>query len=150
MKKWVLVLLTLCLLGFPLGASAHPGPSHHSRPSQEDRLLTQDHHFKLPFQWRDHRNSFSPDKYRLERMLHWQWANKFPGERAYKWHDQHGEGFIYHGQRIVDAVFFYNQSEELISIGFMKDGVFIRIHPDRNEDRHYDDFIRESWHHHHR
>lgn len=68
-------------------------------------------------------------------------ARKFPGEHAYQWHDRRGEGFLYHGRRITDAVFFYNASDELISIGFMQDGVFVKIYADRGEERHRDSFL---------
>ncbi|MDP4127337.1 MAG: hypothetical protein Q8912_10370 [Bacillota bacterium] len=98
----------------------------------------------LPFNWHERRENFTPDHHRMERIDDNQFNDKFPGRHAYKWHDNNGEGFMYHGHRVTDAVFFYNDSDELVSIGFVYKGVFVKINADSGEERSNDSFF-VSW-----
>jgi hypothetical protein len=64
--------------------------------------------------------------------------------RAYKWRD-YGPGFWYHGERVKDAVLFFNDADELVSCGFMHNGLFIFIREDDQGYESDDDFFLGWW-----
>ncbi len=94
----------------------------------------------LPFKWHEHR-----DHYHGERIYDREWADRFPGLHPYRWH---GEGFWYHGNRITDAMLFYNDSDELVSVGFMVDGLFIFFRDDHEGYENHDSFFLSWWNRH--
>lgn len=154
MKKVVLLMLALFILAIPFSVSAARGPrgDQAGQPpeAQNENWQSPDgrNDNSMPFKWHERRQNFSPEHHRMERVEDRDMNDRFPGEHPYRWHDRRGEGFMYHGHRVTDAVFFYDDSDELISIGFIHDGVFIRIHADNGEERSPDSFFL-SWMQHH-
>ena len=116
----------------------HPEEQHHdwSHPAYQDSNwqranLPSDEPF--PFKWHESRNSdnrlFNSPYYRTEPIDDPEWNDRFPGLHAYRWHDNedYSSGFWYHGQRINDAVLFFDDSDQLVSVGFMFNGTFLCI-----------------------
>lgn len=139
MRKVLLLILSLVLLALPALAAANPqppGPGRGERHRQEEQPGGD----VLPASWYDHRDSHV--KQRLEPINQPQWQEKFRGFRPYSWHGEPGREFVYHGKRINKAVFFFNNQDELVRIGFEFDGVFIIIKPDRGEERYHEDWLR--------
>jgi len=91
----------------------------------------------FPFGWHD-----PHDRYYGERVDDDEWSGRFPGLRSYKWH---GEGFLYRGNHVTDTVLFYNDSDELVSVGFMHDGMFIFIRDDGGSYENNDSFLLAWW-----
>ncbi len=91
----------------------------------------------FPFGWHD-----SHEHYYGDRIDHDEWAGRFPGLRPYQWR---GEGFWYHNKHVTDAVLFYNDSDELVSVGFMHDGLFILIRDDGDSYENNDSFFLAWW-----
>lgn len=141
MKRLVMLILALFVLSLCAAAAAKPHQPNHHRPHDKWSHPTyQKHNWRKfdyrpsPFSWYQHRSHYSPHRYRMEYVNDWEWHKRFPGLRAYKWRDD-GPGFWYRGQRIRDAVLFYNDNDELVSLGFMHNGLFVFI---RDDDRGYD------------
>jgi hypothetical protein len=146
MKKPLFLVLTLSfLLLMSVTASArswhkdydhdrHWQPTHHNDIESERGL---------PFSW--HENFKAMKKhYQLERMEDREWSHRFPGLHAYKWSNH--EGFWHHGHYVQDAVFFYDDHHELVSIGYMADGVFVYFRDDHESFENHDSFF-FSWFH---
>lgn len=148
MKKVAMIILALLIFAVPLGAYAgtphhrppqsaddegQPQPNNHKRQAPHNEGKQQPDGVSLPFKWHEHRGNFAPDRHHMSPLEDRRWAEKFGGMRPYKWRDGHGEGFLYHGHRVVDAIFFYDSGDRLVFIGFMRDGVFIMIHADGRE-----------------
>lgn len=91
----------------------------------------------LPFRWHGHH-----DRYAGERIYDRGWVARFPGLRAFWWR---GESFWYHGQRVRNAVLFYNNSDELVGVGFMRNGVFTFIRDDHESFGNHDSFFVSWW-----
>jgi hypothetical protein len=143
------------LLVFGLGAtaSAYPGDGydrhrHHdwSRYSYHENGWARAYSGSVSVRWFGHRNMYAADRYGMERIHDRQWHDRFPGLRAYNWHDRNGEGFWYRGHRVTDAVFFYNDDDELVSIGFMHRGAFVFIREDQRGFENRDSFFLSWWH----
>ncbi len=141
----VIIYSLVGVMQIGLGASVLEASPHDNGQRYEQKNDRNDQkRDAMPFKWHERRGNFSPDQHRMDRIDDHQFADRFPGMHPYRWHDKRGEGFTYHGRRITNAVFFYNDSDELVSIGFMYDGAFIRINADRGEDRSSDSFF-PSW-----
>jgi len=95
----------------------------------------------MPFRWHERHDRFAAERYQMERIHDRGWGERFPGLRSYRWHDSYGEGFWYQGQRISDAVFFYNPLGELVGVGFMHHGVFIYLRDDNACFENRDSFL---------
>lgn len=149
MKKLSILLLALLILALPLTASAkhHRGGHEHSREWENqvyyDKSWNRTHHESIPFNWHDRRDNFT-SRYQMIRIHDNDWDNRFPGLRSYRWHD--GDGFHYRGSNVRDAVFFYNDYDELVSIGFMHNGSFIFIRDDQSSYENHDSFFFSWWH----
>lgn len=146
MKKLLLTLVTLLLLSFSATVSADA----HSRHDWSHEAYHRDswHHTSytsVSFNWHERHDRYDPHRYRMERIHDREWAERFPGLRAYHWDDRHGEGFWYHGRRVTNAVFFYDRDDELVSIGFMHNGSFIFIRDDHSSFENHDSFFLSWW-----
>jgi hypothetical protein len=156
MKKVFLVSLMLLVFGLAATASAqdrHQNDGHKRHDWSHNAYQQKSWHHttaKSPVSvnWYQHRSHYTHDRYRMERIHDRGWHDRFPGLHPYRWHDRHGEGFWYHGRRITDAVFFYNNSDELVSIGFMHNGSFIFIRDDHNGFENRDHFFLSWWNSH--
>ncbi len=95
----------------------------------------------LSFRWHDRYDSMR-EHHHLERMYDHEWERRFPGSRAYRWHSD--QGFWHHGHHVTDAMFFYNSNDELTSIGYMANGVFIHFREDHESYENHDSFFL-SW-----
>jgi hypothetical protein len=149
MKKFFLVSLMALVLTFTVTASAdakhNHGRSHNwSHAKYKHSSWQRTNHSTITISWHQHRNYYPPARYRMERIYHHGWNDRFPGLRAYQWHDRHGEGFWYRGHHVTEGVFFYNDSDELVSVGFMHNGAFIFIRDDKNGYENRDTFFL-SW-----
>lgn len=153
MKKFFLLTLMVLVLSLSTTATAdakhHPGRSHnwsHAKYKHSSWHRTQ--HSAVTISWHQHRNYYPPARYRMERIHDRGWHDRFPGLRAYRWHDRHGDGFWYRGHRVTNGVFFYNDADELVSIGFMHNGTFIFIRDDHNGFENRDSFFISWWNRH--
>lgn len=130
------------------GAIIEASPIHkndgYRMEQQYDRHDEEQGNDWLPFKWHERRENFSPEHHRMERIEDRDFNDRFSGEHPYRWHDKRGHGFKYHGRWIRDAVFFYDDSDELVSIGFMNNGIFIKIYADGGEERNHESFFL-SW-----
>lgn len=97
----------------------------------------------LPFDWHEHYNSMR-ERHHFEQIEDREWGHRFPGLHAYRWFSH--EGFWHHGHYVKDAVFFYDESGELVSIGYMVHGVFIHFRDDHESYENHDSFY-ISWFH---
>lgn len=148
MKKPLLLVLTLvCLMLMSVTASAHDW--HNDSHYDHDKHWQHTHHNdfesdrNLPFAWHD-RYKAMKRHYQLERLEDREWGHRFPGLRAYRWSSPHG--FWHHGHYVQDAVFFYDRNNELVSIGYMANGVFVYFRDDHESYENHDSFF-FSWFH---
>lgn len=141
MKKIVLLLLALFVLTLSSTVSAkdrHHDWSHaqfhdgnwHQVDLASDR--------NMPFWWHKHHSYFVSRGYYMERISDRDVKDRFPGLHAYKWH---GNDFWYHGRHITNAVLFYDDSDELVSVGFWDNGAFIMIRDDDHAYESHDSFF---------
>ncbi|XEQ95094.1 hypothetical protein SCACP_39970 [Sporomusa carbonis] len=138
MKKTVLLVLVLFVLTLSSTVSARERHHDWSQWQYQDSNWHQAHFMSersLPFKWHEHPDRFLAYKYKMERIHDRELSQRFPGLHAYKWQDKQGKGFFYNGHRIKDAILFYNDSDELVSVGFMRNGTFVFI---RDDDRSYE------------
>lgn len=163
MKKVFLVSLMLLIFGLTGTASAYDRDDrdghrdgrrdgHHRQnwSHSEYRRDSWHHtpHNSVSVNWYQHRSHYEHDRYRMERIHDSDWRDRFPGLHPYRWHDHRGEGFWYRGHRVTDAVFFYNSSDELVSVGFMHNGAFIFVRDDHNGYENRDGFFLSWWNSH--
>jgi len=141
MQKMLLLLIAVFVLALSspvVNASEH----HHDWSDsayQSDAWRhseSRDDDASLPFMWREHHDRHS------ERIYDRGWAERFPGLHAYRWY---GESFGYHGHRITNAVLFYNDSDQLVSVGFMHNGAFVFIRDDHESYSNHDSFFLSWW-----
>jgi hypothetical protein len=163
MKRKVILLMLALIIAFSATASAKPHdrdrdrddrPSYHSvqkkkvhkwdHPSYRGEKWRKVQYHRLPFAWHEHRTKVFRPGHRVERIYDHGWSARFPGLVAYKWHDSR-EGFWYQGRRINDAVMFYNDSDELVSVGFMHNGAFVFIRDDDSGFENRDSFFISWW-----
>ncbi len=125
-------------------------PAYHSENWQRRDNLSREairfrwHNDATPFRWHERVNRYSLD-YDLQPIYDREWEDRFPGLHCYRWIDRRGEGFWYQGQRIVDAIMFFDDSDELVSIGFMYDGIFIVLRDDDQVYENHDFFFLLWW-----
>ncbi|HWQ62221.1 MAG TPA: hypothetical protein VN521_07910 [Negativicutes bacterium] len=98
---------------------------HHDRVDRGD----QDRHggHDIPFKWRDHHRTF--DKHHMERIHDSNIERHHPGLHAYRWrgYGENRDWFWHNGHEVHDAIFFFDDNEEVVSFGYMRDGVFIFV-----------------------
>lgn len=155
MKRKIILLLMVFVLAISASASAKPKDrdwdrqDNHSKWKHSSYTSEKWHsirHDRLPFTWHERRDYLiHRPGYKLDRVYDWEWNHRFPGLHAYRWHDTRGEGFWYQGRRVSDAVMFYDESDELVSIGFMHNGVFLFIRDDDNGFENRDSFFLSWW-----
>ncbi|WP_156478558.1 hypothetical protein [Anaerosporomusa subterranea] len=171
MKRKIILLMLVLVVAFSATASAKPHDhwkdddrsyrsERHDKHDRNDRYEKRnsrwDHpsyrnnswrktqHAALPFTWYEHRDRFYRPGHTIERIHDNRWSNRFPGLYAYRWQDIHGNGFWYQGRYVRDAVMFYNDSDELVSVGFMHNGAFLFIRDDDGGYENRDSFFL-SW-----
>ena len=89
-----------------------------------------------PFRWHESRHSLRQrfSNIELERIYDRDWNDRFPGLHSYRWHDSddYNDGYYwYRGERIRNAVLFFDDWDELVGIGFTYDDNFVFIRDDR-------------------
>ncbi|MBP2643188.1 MAG: hypothetical protein H6Q67_1075 [Firmicutes bacterium] len=142
MKRSLVTCITLSgLMLFSVTASAHEWPNDndgnwyrvHNRHEADN---------KLPFAWND--------SYKHMRQIHHlkpihdrSWENRFPGLRAYR--GRIAEGFWHNGHYVKEAVFFFNARNELVSVGYVSDGVFVQMREDHKSFENKDKFFAMWW-----
>lgn len=148
MKKTILLVLTLSfLMLMSVTASAHDW--HNNSPYDHDGNWHRTHQNDsepergLPFAWHEHYKSMSKH-YHLERIEDREWAHRFPGLHAYRWSGHNG--FWHQGHYVKDAVLFFDEHNELVSVGYIADGVFIQFRDDHESYENHDSFF-ISWLH---
>lgn len=145
MKKLLILSVALAVLMLTsLTASAHDWGSyendsnwHHSRHTDIEAERG------MPFGWHDSYESMR-EHHRLERIHDREWEHRFPGLHAYRWNGH--EGFWHHGHYVTDAVLFFDDNNELVSVGYMADGVFIHFREDHETYENHDSFFISWWH----
>ncbi|SMD07956.1 hypothetical protein [Sporomusa malonica] len=147
MKKLVLLVLAIFVMAMSSTASAKErhhdwsGSKFNNGRWQQSHAVSERH---MPFKWHERRDRDTVSRYRLERIHDYRMSERFPGLHAYKWRDHNGRNFYYNGKRVKDAVLFYDDSDELVSVGFMRAGKFIVIRDDDRSYETHDDFL-TSW-----
>lgn len=111
----------------------HHDWSHSAYNNENWRHSEKQFEGSFPFGWHD-----PHDRYYGDRVDDDQWVGRFPGLRPYQWR---GEGFWYHNKHVTDAMLFYNDSDQLVSVGFMHDGIFIFIRDDGHSYENHDSFF---------
>ena len=142
MKKMFLLVTALCLMMFSSVVSAEESEYHHdwSHPAYHHENWKQvDNRAEesMPFKWHEHRD-YHAANYRMERIHGREWEERFPGLHPYSWH---GEDFWHQGHHVRDAVLLYNDSDELVSVGFWHEGTFIFIRDDHRSYENHDPFF---------
>lgn len=145
MKKILVMLLAVFIMA--MGSTASAKDRHHdwSKSHFNNGRWHQsqsEHSQKLPFKWHERRDRISYSNHRMERIYDHRLSERFPGLYAYKWQDE--RGFWYNGKRVKNAVLFYDDSDELVSVGFMRNGSFVFIRDDERSYETKDDFF-SSW-----
>ena len=97
MKRMVFFLAALFIMALPLSVSADPHHHEYNDGPQQAREQRED--VSLPFHWHERRENFVPEHHRMERIEDHHFVDRFGGMHPYRWHDRHGEGFMYHGHR---------------------------------------------------
>ncbi|MCE5285632.1 MAG: hypothetical protein LLG02_07275 [Pelosinus sp.] len=140
-KQWIVMAGMSVLMLASATASAHDW--------QDDRY-NKDHHWRqvkhnhvnvergLPFAWHERYDSMR-ERHHLERIENREWEQRFPGLHAYRWSGR--EGFWHNGHYVKDAVLFYDQNHELVSVGYMANGVFIHFRDDHRSFENRDSFF---------
>ncbi|MGI6092723.1 MAG: hypothetical protein GX348_02300 [Veillonellaceae bacterium] len=112
----------------------HHDWSHPKYNQKHWRPVERSYRAHIPFKWHERFDRHSVQHHMILIENH-EWHDRFPGLRPYRWIDRHGAGFWYHNHRVVNAIMFYNDYDELVSIGFFHNGVFILI---RDDDCYYE------------
>lgn len=110
-------------------------------PAYRSNHWRQTRHHAVPFTWHQHRDRFYRPGHVIERIYDYGWTSRFPGLYPYRWHARNGAGFWYQGRHITDAVMFYDNSDQLVSIGFMHNGTFLFIRDDDHGFENRDSFF---------
>lgn len=132
-----------------MSVTASANDWHRDRNFDRDRNWHQTHHNDieserdLPFAWHERYDSMR-EHHHLERVYDRGMEHRFPGLHAYRWSSH--RGFWHHGNYVEDAIFFYDRNNELISVGYMHDGVFIHFRDDHESYENHDSFFL-SWFH---
>jgi hypothetical protein len=101
----------------------------------------------IPFNWHERAGHYAPHHH-LEQIHDRHWHDRFPGLRLFRWRDSSSSGFWYNGHHIVDGIMFYNDSDELVSIGFFHNKIFIMLRDDGQNYENHDEFFLSWWIHH--
>lgn len=147
MKRIVMLILTISVL-MMMSVTASADHRHKDRGNHDNgwhRTHRNDVEAErgLPFAWHERYDSMRGN-YHLERVYDRDMDDRFPGLRAYRWSGH--EGFWHHGHYVKDAVFFYNSNDEIVSVGYMADGVFISVRENHESYENHDSFY-FSWFH---
>lgn len=143
-KQWIVMAGLSVLMLASATASAHDwdderyNENHNWRHVHHDR----DAERRLPFSWHDRYDAMR-EHHRLERIRNWEWEHRFPGLSAYRWS---GPGFWHNGHYVKDAVFFYDENDELVSVGYMVNGVFVHFRDDHRAFEQRDSFFVSFFH----
>ncbi|MDR3590389.1 MAG: hypothetical protein P4N41_12120 [Negativicutes bacterium] len=145
-RAFILVLALSLLLLLSVTASAqHDWQNDRHYDNDSNWQHTHHHDYQpesqLPFRWHD-RYASMREHHRLERIYDRDWGHRFPGLRAYRWH---GQGFWHHGHFVDDAVLFFDEDNELVSVGYLSDGAFIYLRDDHEVYENRDSFFLSWW-----
>jgi len=140
-KNWSLIIAFLTLMLVPVIASAHDW--HYDNDNSWQRTHHGDYQTEsqLPFKWHERFDAVENHR-QFEPIRDREWERRFPGLHAYRWH---GPGFWHHGHYVDDAVVFFDDNNELVSIGYMADGVFIHFREDHDVFESHDSFFVSWW-----
>lgn len=147
MKRLLMLILTISVL-MMMSVTASADHRHKDWENHDNRWHRTHHNDEeaergLPFAWHERYDSMR-ENYHLERVYDRDMDDRFPGLRAYRWSGH--EGFWHHGHYVKDAVFFYNSNDEIVSVGYMADGVFISFRENHESYENHDSFY-FSWFH---
>lgn len=151
MKKLIVLVLAVSVLAFSLPVSAKN--LHHDWSGKKygkhrwHEIKYEDEDRGMPFRWYEKHDRWRSSQYSLERIHDRQLEYRLPGLIAYKWHDNHGEGFWYKGRYVKDAVLLFNSSDELVAVGLKHDNTFILIRDDWRSFESRDSFFISLWIH---
>jgi len=156
MRRLIITLITFAIvLSWSLAASAHHEWGDRDQPYERggywEHHSSGYHHERdsLPFGWHDHYRTFE-GRHHLERIYDREMGRRFPGLQAYRWYGdgQYHRGFWHHGHFIKDAILFFDRDGELVSFGYMTDGVFVYARYDDEVYRNHDSFFVSWWNRH--
>jgi hypothetical protein len=140
MRKILILMAFILVMSSTLTASAHSRHhnwSHWAYHHKHWRHTGFRIHINLPFRWHEHHRHHN-----VVRIYDDGWSHRFPGLHAYRWH---GAGFWYRDHYVTNAVLLYNHSGELVSVGFMRNGVFILVRDDDQSYENHDSFFSTWW-----
>lgn len=143
MRRLLILIVTLSvLMMISVTASAAHGHkdrgNHHNNKWHRTHYNDVDSERGLPFVWHEHYDSMRGN-YHLERVYDQEMDHRFPGSRAYRWSGH--EGFWHHGNYVKDAVFFFDKNDEMVSVGYMANGVFIHFRENHESYENQDSFF---------
>jgi hypothetical protein len=144
MKRLILVLMTLSVLMVgTTTASADSWGFHYSSGENWNVRFHSDNDAERGwgFSWRDHFRDMHI-RYHMEEVYDREWEQRFPDLHVYRWRDDHG--FWHHGHMVRDALFFFNESDELVGFGYWDGDVFVHARADHKVYESHDSFY-VSW-----
>lgn len=155
MKKvlMLVIFLSMMLMVSVSTASAYHDWHHDSQPYDRGGYGWQhnDRQFqdRLPFGW--HENYYQMrEHHRFEAIHDRDWDGRFPGLHAYRWYGNNQySGFWCNGIYVRDAVFFFDNDNQLAGFGYFRDGVFIMVREDNQYYENRDEFFFSWWNHRH-
>jgi hypothetical protein len=137
----ILIVTLSVLMMISVTASAahgHKDRGNHNNKWHRTHYNDVDSERGLPFVWHEHYDSMR-ENHHLERVYDREMDHRFPGLRAYRWSGH--EGFWHHGNYVKDAVFFFDKNDEMVSVGYMANGVFIHFRENHESYENQDSFF---------
>lgn len=142
MRRMLILIVTLSvLMMISVTASAahgHKDRGNHNNKWHRTHYNDADSERGLPFVWHEHYDSMRGNHH-LERVYDREMDHRFPGLHAYRWSSH--EGFWHHGNYVKDAVFFFDKNNEMVSVGYMANGVFIHFRENHESYENQDSFF---------
>lgn len=146
MKKALMLMFTLSiLLLMPVSVNAYDW--HKGRYDNDDnwhRTHYNDYRSEreLPFRWHENYDRMR-QHHRLHRIHDRELEDRFSGLHAYRWHSD--EGFWHHGHYVNNAICFFDENDELVSVGYMVNGVFVYFREDHKSYETQEKFFLLWW-----
>lgn len=155
MKRFAIALIAFSVVfSWTLAASARHDWRGDDQPYDRGGHWQHHSHYRhehgaLPFAWHDRYRQFHW-RHHLERVHDREMLHHFPGLHAYRWHGDNGyhHGFWHDGHYVRNAILFFDEDDELVSFGYMANGVFVYVRDDNEVYRNHDRFFISWWHRH--
>jgi hypothetical protein len=143
-RQWIVMAGLSTFMLTCATASAYDWDDERYKNNQHWRHVHHDRNYerRLPFTWHERYDAMR-EHHRLARIHDQEWAHRFPGLHAYRWS---GQGFWHNGHYVKDAVFLYDDNDELVSVGYMANGAFIHFRDDHRSFENKESFFISFFH----